>query len=326
MSETLYALIAILADGRFHSGEALGERLSISRAAVWKSLKHLPDLGLELHAVSGRGYRLVEPIELLDKQSIVAQLDSTFSNSFSGLQLFSVIDSTSKYLKQLADGGAPSGTACLAEYQSDGRGRRGRHWHSPYGSNLYLSILWRFNDGMSRLGGLSLAVAVAIMRCLVALGGKGIGIKWPNDIMTQQGKLAGILLDVAGESGGPCHAVIGVGLNIAMSSNVGRIIDQPWTRLRDTGVIVGRNELAVRLLESIFEVIAVYEQHGFEPFRQEWQRWDMLCDQVVTVHMANQSREGIARGIDSSGMLQVEHQGTIHHYASGEVSLRMTDL
>lgn len=326
MSETLYALIEILADGRFHSGEALGKRLGISRSAVWKSLRQLPELGLELHPVSGRGYRLVEPIELLDKQSIVAQLDSTFSNAFSGLQLFSVIDSTSKYLKQLAEGGAPSGTVCLAEYQSDGRGRRGRHWHSPYGSNLYLSILWRFNDGMSRLGGLSLAVAVAIMRCLVALGGKNIGIKWPNDIVTREGKFAGILLDVAGESSGPCYAVIGIGLNYAMSVKVGRLIDQPWTQLRDIGVVVGRNELVARLLENLFEVIAVYEQHGFEPFRQEWQQWDMLCDQAVTVHMPNQSREGIARGIDALGMLQVEHQGKIHHYASGEVSLRMADF
>jgi BirA family biotin operon repressor/biotin-[acetyl-CoA-carboxylase] ligase len=326
MSETLNALIAILADGRFHSGEALGEQLGISRSAVWKSLKHLPELGLELHAVSGRGYRLTEAIELLDEKSVVSQLDSSFTNSFSGLRLFSVIDSTSKYLKQLAESGAPSGIVCLAEYQSDGRGRRGRHWHSPYGSNLYLSILWRFNDGMSRVGGLSLAVAVAMMRCLVALGGKGIGIKWPNDIVTQHGKLAGILLDVAGESGGPCHAVIGVGLNYAMSAKVGRIIDQPWTQLRDTGVVVGRNELVVRLLESIFEVIEVYERHGFEPFRQEWQRWDSLCDHAVTVYLANESREGIARGIDESGMLQVEHQGIIQHYASGEVSLRIPGL
>lgn len=326
MSETLYALIAILADGRFHSGEALGGQLGIGRSAVWKSLKQLPELGLELDAVSGRGYRLVEPIELLDVQSIVVQLDSSIRKTFSALQLFSVIDSTSKHLKQVAESGAPSGTVCLAEYQSDGRGRRGRHWHSPYGSNLYLSLLWRFNDGMGRLGGLSLAISVAMMRCLVSLGGKGIGIKWPNDIVAQQGKLAGILLEVAGESSGPCYAVIGIGVNYAMSPKVGRIIDQPWTQLRDTGVIVGRNELVARLLENIFEVITLYEKYGFEPFRQEWQQWDILCGEAVTVHMANESREGIARGIDESGMLLVEHQGIVHHYASGEVSLRKSAL
>lgn len=322
MAETLYALVAMLADGRFHSGEDLGKSLGIGRAAVWKSLQQLSPLGLELHAVSGRGYRLATPIELLNEAHISVLLDDKCRNGLSGLHIFPSIDSTSKHLKQAAESGAPSGAVCLAEYQSEGRGRRGRHWHSPYASNLYLSVVWRFNDGMSRLGGLSLAVAVAMMRCFDELGASGTGIKWPNDIITEQGKLAGILLDVAGESSGPCYAVIGIGVNFDMTRTVGGVIDQAWTQLRDCGVTVGRNEVVASLLNNLFEALTLYEQKGFEPFRREWQKWDMLRDHEVRLHMANETREGIARGIDESGLLLVEQQGKLYHYAAGEVSLR----
>lgn len=325
MAETLYALIAMLADGRFHSGESLGKRLGISRSAVWKSLQRLPALGLEFHAVNGRGYRLHKPIELLDVSAISSLFQDKAKDSLPALQLFPVIDSTNQYLKQAAERGAPSGAVCIAEYQSAGRGRRGRYWHSPYGSNLYFSVLWRFSDSMSRLGGLSLAIAVAMMRCFDSLGAKGLGIKWPNDIVSQQGKLAGILVDVAGESGGPCHAVIGIGVNYAMSRIVGSVIDQPWTHLCATGVEAGRNEVVARLLEHIFHAITLYERSSFQPFRDEWQRWDMLRDQTVSLHLPNESRDGIAKGIDESGLLMVDHQGTIRHYASGEVSLRMAE-
>ncbi len=326
MAETLYALIDMLADGCFHSGEALGKRLGIGRAAVWKSLQQLPTLGLELHAVNGRGYRLACPIEHLNERSITSLLDAQVAKSIKELHLLPSIDSTSKYLKQLADTGAPSGTVCLAEYQSEGRGRRGRRWHSPYGSNIYLSLLWRFSDGMTRLGGLSLAVAVALMRCFEQHGARGLGIKWPNDIVAQQGKLAGILLDVAGESGGPCYAVIGVGINYSMSESVGEPIEQAWTQLQACGASVGRNALVANLLENLIEVVALYERLGFEPFRKEWQRWDILRNHAVELVMANDVQEGIARGIDEAGMLLVEQQGQIRPYAAGEVTLRKAVL
>ncbi|MCW8919276.1 MAG: bifunctional biotin--[acetyl-CoA-carboxylase] ligase/biotin operon repressor BirA, partial [Gammaproteobacteria bacterium] len=322
MTDTLHSLIAMLADGRFHSGEALGARLGIGRSAVWKSLQQLPALGLEVHAVSGRGYRLAEPIELLDAGSISSRLIAPCSRLLTGMQILPAVDSTNNFLKQAAENGAPSGMVCLAESQQAGRGRRGRHWHSPYGSNIYLSILWRFHEGMSRLGGLSLAVAVAIMRGLDALGVRDIGIKWPNDIVSKEGKIAGILLEIAGESGGPCHAVIGAGVNYAMSPAAGSVINQPWTSLLATGTVVGRNELAAMLLNRILEVLAIYEMRGFEPFRAEWQRWDMLRDQAVTLHLANQSCHGVARGIDETGMLLVEHEGKVQRYASADVSLR----
>jgi BirA family biotin operon repressor/biotin-[acetyl-CoA-carboxylase] ligase len=322
MAETLYALISLLADGKFHSGEKLGQQLGVGRSAVWKSLQQLPELGLELHAVSGKGYRLASPLELLEQVKIRPHLHEQTVSALSSWQIFNEIDSTSSYLRQQAELGAASGSVCFAEHQTSGRGRRGRHWHSPFGSNLYLSLLWRFDYGMSRLAGISLAMAVALMRSFTEMGATGLGIKWPNDIISEEGKLAGILVDVAGESSGPCYAVIGIGVNYAMPKATAESIDQPWIRLRDCGVAHNRNEVAASLLNHIVNALTHYEHQGFEPFFAEWQQWDMLRDREVTLHMASESATGIARGIDHSGMIRVEQGGLIRHYAAGEVSLR----
>lgn len=322
MAETLYALISLLADGKFHSGEKLGQELGIGRSAVWNALRQLPTLGLELHAVTGRGYRLASPIELLEQTKILSHLREQTLSALSSWHIFNDIDSTSSFLKQQAELGAASGSLCVAEHQTAGRGRRGRYWHSPYGSNLYLSLLWRFDYGMSRLAGLSLAMAVALMRSFTEMGASGLGIKWPNDIVSEEGKLAGILLDVAGESSGPCYAVIGVGVNYDMPKATAECIDQPWICLRDCGVTHGRNEVAASLLNHIVNALILYELQGFEGFYAEWQRWDMLRDREVTLHMASATATGMARGIDHSGMIKVEQNGAIRHYAAGEVSIR----
>lgn len=318
MTDTLFALIKLLADGRFHSGEELGRALGISRAAVWKALKMLPQWGLEMHAVNGRGYRLAETIELLDKGLIESHLTQS-------LHLLASIDSTNLYLNQLADSGARSGTVCLAEAQTDGRGRRGRAWHSPFGTNIYLSVLWRFNGGMSTLGGLSLAVAVALMRSFKQAGAKRLGIKWPNDIVCNSGKVAGILVDVAGESTGPCHAVIGIGVNYGMRKTDINTIDQPWATLKEAGCTFGRNEMVVALLHHLFAILQQYEGGGFEMIRAEWMQSDSLRDQKVDLILANGKVSGIARGCDSNGLLLLERDGEIHRYAAGEVSLRRMD-
>lgn len=322
MTETLYALIARLADGDFHSGEALAKEVGVSRSAVWNALQQLPALGVELYAVHGRGYRLAVPLELLDEARIRAQLKKKSQQYLGLIEILPTVDSTSSYLKQAAAQGAPSGTVAFAEFQSAGRGRRGRSWHSPYGANLYLSLLWRFDEGMNRLGGLSLAAAVALMRCFTGLGASGLGIKWPNDIVAEEGKLAGILVDVAGESSGPCHAVIGIGINYAMPISGAETIDQPWTTLLQHSVNEGRNAVAAALLDHIIDMLLSYQQEGFEPFVSEWSNFDMLRDQAVTVHTATENVAGIARGIDQNGLLLVEQAGEQHSYAAGDVSLR----
>ena len=319
----LQALIEQLADGRFHSGESLGKALGISRAAIWKMVPKLESLGLEVYAVTGKGYRLSMPITTLQPTAILAQLPAESRSCLADIEVFSELDSTNRYLLQAAINSAPSGSACLAEYQSGGRGRRGRHWASPYGGNLYLSLLWRFNDGTARLGGLSLAVAVALMRLLQELEIEGAGIKWPNDILVNGKKLAGILLDVAGESNGPCHVVIGIGLNFQMSERQAVDIGQPWTDLRKLGVSMDRNQVAGCLLHHLLQVLVVYQAQGLHAFLDEWRRWDLAYDSEIAIHHGNEAVRGIARGIDEQGMLLVEQSGDLRRYASGEVSLRL---
>lgn len=322
MSDRLHALINLLADGRFHSGEQLGKALGVSRAAIWKMLPRLEAMGIEVHAVSGKGYRLAHGFTPLERDAICAELDAGSLALLGKLELLVDTLSTNRYLLDAAMAGAPSGSVCFAEYQQGGRGRRGRQWHSPYGSNLYMSLLWRFGDGTARLGGLSLVVAIALMRCLNELGITGGGIKWPNDILVDGRKLAGILLDVAGESNGPCYVVIGVGLNYRMPDNAAAAIDQPWTDLLQCGLQHGRNRVAGRLLHHLLLVVREYQQEGLNAFRAEWERWDLVRDKEVLVHQGTEKLPGIARGIDESGLLLVEHQDGLRSHASGEVSLR----
>ncbi len=324
MSQRVYSLIDQLSDGRFHSGEMLGQALGVSRAAVWKMIPKLEQLGLEVNAVSGKGYQLATPFEPLNVAVIEQQLSTECRQFLAGIEVIRELDSTNRYLLQAAASGVSSGSVCLAEYQYGGRGRRGRNWASPYGGNIYLSLLWRFVDGTARLGGLSLAVAVALMRLLEELGVKNVGIKWPNDILVEGKKLAGILLDVAGESNGPCHVVIGIGMNLRMSKNQAEAIDQPWTDLQQLGLEQGRNEVSGRLLHHLLLALDTYQNKGLPAFIDEWRRWDLTRNSEIAIHHGSEAKHGIARGVDEQGLLLVEHEEGVRSYASGEVSLRMT--
>lgn len=322
ISHRFYSLIHLLSDGKFHSGQELGKILGVSRAAVWKMLSRLEPLGLEIHAVSGRGYRLANSFEPLDRDLIIEQLGSDTRPYLKDLDILDETDSTSGVLLQSAQQGIPSGSVCLAEFQHGGRGRRGRQWRSPYGANIYLSLLWRFQEGAAQLGGLSLAIGVALMRTLYELHVEGAGIKWPNDILIDGRKLAGILIDVAGESAGPCHVVIGVGMNYHMPESAGEQIEQPWTDLWQQGTHAGRNRTVGRLLHHIFNTVKLYETAGLEAFLDEWKQWDVTRDQTVTIYQGEKRIDGVARGIDEHGLLCLQQEDGIHTYASGEVSLR----
>ncbi|MDX1654152.1 MAG: biotin--[acetyl-CoA-carboxylase] ligase, partial [Candidatus Competibacteraceae bacterium] len=244
MQERERRLLEVLGDGRFHSGEELARALGVSRAAVWKHLNSLGRRGLEVHAVRGRGYRLPNPLELLDPEGIRAQLSPSVQGRLAQLEVFDQIDSTNSYLLTRAKAGAPGGSVCLAERQSAGRGRRGRQWISPFAANLYLSVLWRYPDGPALLSGLSLAVGVAMARALEGVGVVGVGLKWPNDLLWRDQKLGGILLEFGGESSGPCQVVTGVGLNVTMPKEPALDIDQPWPDLTTVlGLGLSRNRL-----------------------------------------------------------------------------------
>ena len=326
ISDTLKQLLIMLADGTFHSGTELAEVLGVSRSAIWKQLQALSELGVELIAISGKGYKLPQAMQLLDGGRIIPLLETPARQLMAGLELHDVLDSTNTYLQAQARAGALSGQICVAEYQTAGKGRRGRVWVSPFGHNLYLSILWRYQDSPAAIAGLSLALGVAVIRGLQQFGMSDVGLKWPNDIYWRQKKLAGILVEVSGESGGPCHAVVGLGVNFYLSEQQGKTIDQPYADILGImGETAGlrRNELLALLLNQLLPVIASYQADCLGDYLPEWRSHDCMAGKAVQVLIGETRHAGTVAGINEDGLLLIRNaEDRLQTFASGEVSLR----
>lgn len=322
MTSTM-ALLNCLADGRFHSGETLARQLGVTRAAIWKKLKKVEALGLAVDAVRGRGYRLQQPLELLDQNLIRERLPVHINDRLGKLDLFDTIDSTNRYLMKAGEQVAGA-HVCLTEMQLDGRGRRGRPWVSPFASNLYCSIKWHYDSAPASLSGLSLALGVGLMRVLSTLACVGIGLKWPNDIYSHNKKMAGILLELSGDVNGPCQVVAGVGVNVRMPSDVDAI-DQPWTDLYSIlgERTPGRNSLAAGLISEWIEILSTFTKQGFADYRTEWNNWDISKDRMVTLSGMNFEKQGIAQGVNEEGALLLQTDKGVEACHAGEISLRI---
>lgn len=267
MSALTFQALRRLADGRFHSGEDVARDLGRSRATLSEALKCVSDLGVEIFSVRGRGYRLAEPIEFLDEAAIRKRIARTGV----ALEVIDEIDSTSTRLLEMAAAGAPSGTCLAAEWQSAGRGRRGRTWVSALGGSLTFSLLWRFERGAGHLAGLSLAVGVAVARALAARGVERVQVKWPNDVVVDFRKLAGILVETSGEMQGPSVAVIGVGVNYRLGEAVLARIDQPVIDVAHCAATVpSRSALLGALLAELARALPDFEAQGFASVRDAW--------------------------------------------------------
>ncbi len=323
---TRYLLIRSLADGKFHSGEVLAQQLGVSRAAVWKQIVGLREQwGMDIHAVSGRGYRLIHPLELLQQTKILALLPVVTRRVLSKLEIHDSIASTNEHLMLQSPVDVSSGHVCLAERQTMGRGRRGREWISPYGNNIYLSLLWRFPLAPIELSGLSLAAGLAVVRALNQLGVTEIGLKWPNDVLWRERKLAGLLLEVTGESEGPSQVVLGIGLNTLLSNQQASRIDQPWIDLASipSGKGIERNQLAAELIHQLTNALECFETEGLMPLLAEWQQQDLYHNKIVSLRMGERTIVGKHVGIDKNGALLLLHAGEVKAYYAGEVSLRL---
>ncbi|MGD8913382.1 MAG: bifunctional biotin--[acetyl-CoA-carboxylase] ligase/biotin operon repressor BirA [Candidatus Thiodiazotropha sp.] len=319
-----HELIHRLADGRFHSGEELGRLLNVTRSSVWKRLKQLKeDYHLQIDAVTGRGYRLPEPLDLLSQERILQLLRDQGDEPPPELVLHASIDSTNSWLMKQGALGAESGTVCLAEQQLAGKGRHGRKWISPFGRNIYLSMLWHFEHPPMQIAGLSLASAIGVIRLLHQLSCDQAGLKWPNDILWQGKKLAGLLLEITGEASGPSQVVIGIGLNTRLDSH-GEDIDQPWIDLHSIPNISwpGRNELAGKLIKHMRDVIRQYQSQGMQSFLDEWHKHDLLLGKEVVIRSHSQVHTGEHLGIDLNGAIRLRCDGREQTFHAGEVSLR----
>lgn len=318
-------ILTRLSDGAFHSGQDLAEHLGVTRTAVWKHVALLEELGLSIERVRGKGYRIEGGVDLLDKARITASLPADVAALLGSFEVHHSIDSTNAEILRT---GVPSfgASVCLAETQTAGRGRRGRAWVSPFASSLYLSIGWRFTRGAEVLEGLSLAVGVALCEALHDAGVTGLTLKWPNDVLLDGRKLAGILVELKGDLSGPCDAVIGVGVNVALPAAQSELIDQPWADLASLGQGgFPRSDLAGALLNRLLQLLANYELTGFAKWQERWQSLDAYAGKAVLIDNGVQRVAGQARGVDGHGALLLETTSGMQAVRGGEVSLRLQD-
>jgi BirA family biotin operon repressor/biotin-[acetyl-CoA-carboxylase] ligase len=317
-------LLRHLCDGQFHSGEDLAQSMAVTRSSVWALVHDLEALGLEIHALPRRGYRLAQPLDLLDAAQVREALQPEVHALLPVLEFHDVLDSTNAWLTASARTAAVSGTVVATEFQRAGRGRMGRSWMSSPGGSLCFSVLWHFTDHAA-LSGLSLAVGVAIIRALRASGITGAGLKWPNDIIWQRRKLGGILLDVSGEVHGRQACVAGIGLNVRMARAQGREIDQPWVDLAEVtgGMPPDRNRLLAAVLNTLLPLLSEYSATGLQGIRDEWQAYHHYHGQPVQLHQGDRVISGRVAGISADGLLILDcEQGGRRQFASGEVRMR----
>lgn len=322
--EGLLTVLRQLNAETFVSGDELGQCLGVSRATIHNRLNGLADLGLVVQRVPGRGYRLAHPVSWLDAELLAASLGPAGFQ----VRLLDRVGSTNSLLLEWAQAGCEHRTLLATEWQTRGRGRRGRDWLAPLGGGLAFSLLWRFQQRpLAELGGLSLAVGVALARAVEDLAEAapvgGLGLKWPNDVLCQGAKLAGILIEVQGDALGPATTVIGIGLNVHLSRTARASLDQPVTDLADLlGYTPDRNRVLTQVARRLDVTLGQFEAEGFAPLRQEWQSRNVHQGCPVRIAGYQTDVVGHVLGVDTDGALLLDTQAGVRRILSGEVSLR----
>lgn len=324
---TAERLLHALADGRTHSGEALAREFGITRAAIWKQVGKLADWGLAVQAVPGEGYRLARGLDLLDAAALRAALQPETVARLANLEVFTELGSTNRHLLR-----APPPTAkldvCVAEFQTAGRGRRGRSWTTPLGAGICMSVGWQFAAMPAELPALTLAVGVVVRRVLERVAGLAIALKWPNDLVFDERKLGGILLELTVEAQGGAHVVAGVGLNVALPRELlPDLSDWPRGAIDLATALRGepppRLALVAALVDDLAMLFADYAATGFAAYRSEWRSGDYLRGRAVRLDEATGAVTGTALGIDLDGALLVETAaGVRRRIVAGDVSVR----
>lgn len=322
MNTHTFPILHQLADGRFHSGEALAKQFGVTRATIWNAIQHAQQLGIEVFSVRGKGYKLPYAIALLDKEKVLQAIG--IERKWFHLEVLDEVVSTNSYLMKAAARGAPHVSCVAAHIQTNGRGRRGRTWISHLGASLTFSLLWRFDCGAAALSGLSLAVGVALIRALRELNIDSAQLKWPNDVLVNNQKLAGILIDLQGDMDGPSSAVIGIGINVDLPKQVLQRIDQAAIDMKHaSGGQVDQSDLLGTVLRHLAETLRHFEQHGFMGLRDEWLAHHAYHQKTVRMVLPDgRDVEGLVTGVAEDGILLVETALGLQRFSAGEISLR----
>ncbi len=320
--KTLFPMLRHLNDGRLHSGRDLASTFGLSRASVSNVLAEAERIGVKVHAVRGSGYSLARPVDWLDAERIQSEM-SQIEHPFV-LTVVDSVDSTNSLLMQRALAGAGEGAVVAAEYQEAGRGRRGRTWYACAGASLTFSVLWRFDGGLQTMNGLSLVIGLAVARAVNRYSAHPVKLKWPNDILAEHRKLAGILIEVQGDMDGSALAVAGVGLNVQLPERCRDVIDQGVIDLDELGVTVGRNPLLAACLLEMCDLLSRFRHGGFAALREEWMAHDAYLGQLVRLRLSDdQTVSGRSEGVDPNGALVLRlPSGECRAFHGGEISLR----
>ena len=318
-------LLKLLADGATHSGERLAEQLHITRAAVWKAINALRELGIDIES-QHQGYRLLYAVDLYDAERIRIAMN-TAGSALQRIDVLFSVDSTNRFVTEQPATQAGQAVLCVAEIQQSGRGRRGRSWLAPFGAGICMSLGWLFDSMPPTFSALSLVVGVALTRALHGVGAHEIGLKWPNDVLWRGRKLAGVLIEMRGEPDGPAHVVIGIGMNLQLPDASKQSLAEQQVQVVDLYEVQGeqcptRNELVAALTAQLLQVLPSFARDGFAPFVDEWQRYDVLSKMAVNVLLGERTLAGVACGVTTDGSLLVETPQGVQSFVSGEVSLR----
>lgn len=314
-----------LTDQDFQSGEALAADLSVTRAAVWKAVEQLRELGVTLDASTHKGYRLATGVSALSAERIEALLPADVQARIESLLVEWTLESTNTKLLDAYPPVAGSASVVLAEHQTGGRGRRGRTWVTPPGGAICLSLAWQYPEMPADLSALSLIVGLCTVNALRELG-VGSQLKWPNDLLTARGKLGGILIEMRAEAGGPVHVVVGIGLNVLLDDAAREAVKATGNVADDIrahgGAVPDRNAIVAGLLKRLVPALTEFPDQGLKPHLANWNDCDALFDREVNVENAGEITRGMARGIDAHGALLVETPAGVRRFISGEVSVR----
>lgn len=319
-------LLQLLADGRFHSGTALGEALGVTRMAVNKRIDKLTALGLDIYRVSGKGYRLAQSFQMLSLAKIRPYLEASLQDLH--LELNHITGSTNDDLRKriVTSSEIMKGSAVLAEMQTAGRGRRGKPWFSPFGSNLYMSMYWPLQHGLNAAIGMSVALGLELALLLREQGIANVTVKWPNDVYIDEKKVAGILVELEGQADADGVAIVGIGLNLSMPEQAGGgTIDQPFTSVQQhLNEPLDRNHWAALLVSACYRALVQHDQAGLTVVAKKWPEFDRFYQQPIRILLGQHEYIGIGRGIDEMGALLMEHEGQTKRYFGGEISVRST--
>ncbi|WP_016954148.1 biotin--[acetyl-CoA-carboxylase] ligase [Catenovulum agarivorans] len=313
------SLLEVLCDNNYHSGEDLAAQFDVSRATISNWIGQIRDSGIDIHSVPGRGYLLPAHMQPLNFQQLQAGLPANFHYLLSR-----ETNSTNEEVKQLFKQkklAAQTIVLSATDKQTQGRGRRGREWISPFAQNLYFSLGIQINLPMAELSGLSLVVGIAVAKALQAHQ-LNPQLKWPNDIYLTGKKLGGILIELEGNFEPPYSVVIGVGLNVNMVESA-QNIDQAWNSLAlHTGNNWQRTQVLIDLVNEINQQVELFYQQGFAPFAKLWPHFDVYLNQQVNIVSGERVEQGTNIGVDERGNLLLQQGNIVKSITGGEVSLR----